>query len=111
MEGGYQAFAADGFGDEAARPHFHDVRHIVPPVRPGEDDNGHIGIGAHHTLDPGDAVHSRHHQVEDDQIEIGFPRRDGDGFLEPRSLEHLDLGVQDVEKRAQGLADQGVVVG
>jgi len=80
---------------------------ICIPIREfvgGDDDDGQLGVAFVEPSEPFPSVHGRHHQVENDQHDVGIFFHERDGFLAVFGHQHFEaVGDEQVAVRGQKL--------
>ena len=80
-------------------------------LTPGNDSDRQIRIAPSDCVEAFEAVHARHLQIEQQQIDRRLQRELVQRGLEVAGLQRHDLGIQQLEKKSQPLAKQRMVVG
>ena len=78
---------------------------------PGNDGDRKIRIAPSDCVEAFEAVHARHLQIEQQQIDRRLQRKLVQRGLEVAGLHRHDLGIQQLEKKSQPFAKQRMVVG
>ena len=110
-QGVEQLPAGHRLGDVPGDPQLQGPEHVLPPLRGRHDDQRDLGRTLADHGDPGEAVHARHGEVEQDQVEFSELVLKGHHVVEAAGFGDRQILETGAHELGQALAEQCVVVG